>query len=406
MKVLLLNQFFHPDLSATSQIATDLAEDLVTAGMNVTALAGRGSYLGGQQLAQRSVHRGVEIVRASATSFGKRTLFHRAADYASFYLAATAALARLPRHDVVVAMTTPPLIAATALALKGVKRARLVYWVQDLYPDVAVAFGALKPRALVARLMAATSHAVMARADRIVVLGEAMGARCIAGGARPTAVSVIPNWSDGDSVRPIEHSGNRLRSELARGARTLVMYSGNIGQAHDIVTLLDAARRLHGRSDIAFIFVGEGVQRALVEAAARELPNVRLAPYQPREQLAESLSAGDLHLIGLSQEVEGLIEPSKLYGIMAVGRPALYVGPKGSEVARTILRHDCGRIFANGDSEGLALAIGALADAPEERLALGRRARAALTQHYTRSVATGTFRQLLETLCADSPRVA
>ncbi|WP_242344770.1 glycosyltransferase family 4 protein [Anaeromyxobacter terrae] len=399
MRVLLLNQFFHPDLSATSQIATDLAEDLAASGVEVTALSGRGSYLGGKQLGARDEHRGVQIVRASATSLGKRTLLHRGMDYASFYATAGAALARLPRHDVMIAMTTPPLIAAAAAALKGPKRSRLVYWVQDLYPDVAVAFGALGPRSPLTRMMAAASRAVMRRADRVVVLGEVMGERCVASGADPARISVIPNWADAAAVHPVEHGRNSLRDGLANGARTVVMYSGNMGLAHDIATLLGAARRLRDRRDVAFVFIGDGARKRDVEAAARELPNLRLEPYQARERLAESLSAGDLHLIGLSPEIEGLIEPSKLYGIMAAGRPALFVGPEGSEVARTIVRHDCGRVLRNGDAEGLASAIAELADDHDLRIAMGERARAVLEQRYARRVATARFKGLLEELC-------
>lgn len=396
MHVLLLNQFFHPDLSATSQIATDLAEDLVEAGVKVTVLSGRGSYLGGEPLPALDEHRGVRIVRASSTSLGKRTLLHRGVDYASFYATAGATLARLPRQDVIVAMTTPPLIAAAAAALKGPKRSRLVYWVQDLYPDVAVAFGALRPRSAATRLMTAASRAVMRKADRVVVLGEAMGERCVASGADPARVAIIPNWADDRAVRPVEHDQNSLRATVAQSARTVVMYSGNMGLAHDVTTLLDAARVLKGRLDISFVFIGDGVKRREVEAASHELPNLRLAPYQPRERLSESLSAGDLHLIGLSPQIEGLIEPSKLYGIMAVARPALFAGPPGSEVARTIVRHDCGRVLRNGDSAGLAAAIVALADDPEGRAAMGSRGRTALETAYGRRVATARFKELLD----------
>jgi glycosyltransferase involved in cell wall biosynthesis len=150
--------------------------------------------------------------------------------------------------------------------------------------------------------------------------------------------------------------------------------------------------------DISFAFIGDGASRREVEAAARELPNLRLAPYQPRDKLSESLSVGDLHLISLLPEVEGLIEPSKLYGIMAAGRPALFVGPPGSEVARTIERERCGRVFRNGDAEGLAAAIHELAADPVERKAMGQRARAALEQRYSRSIATARFRELLSSL--------
>ncbi len=406
MKVLLLNQFFHPDLSATSQLATDLAEDLASAGLEVTALASRGSYLGGERLPARGRHRGVDIVRVRATSLGKRTLLHRAVDYASFYVASSLALARLPRQDVVVALTTPPLIAATGLVARALRGSRLVYWVQDLYPDVAVAFGALRPRSPAARVMAAISRAVLRRADRVVALGEEMRARCLAAGTPPERAVVIPNWSDAEAVRPVPSGENPLRARLAEGARVLVMYSGNMGRGHDLSTLLAAARLLWRRNDIRFVFAGEGARRADAEEAARTLPNVRFAPYQPRERLGEALSAADLHLISLSPELEGLIEPSKLYGVMAAGRPALFVGPAGSEVARTILREGCGMTVDNGDAGGLALAIERLADDEAARAHMGALARRALEEKYTRSVATARFLRVLAELTAIEAKAA
>ncbi len=398
MKVLLLNQFFHPDLSATAQIATDLAEDLVAAGLEVTAVAARGSYLGGERLPARGEHRGIAIRRLWATSLGKRTLLHRGMDYASFYLSVAAAMATMPRHEVVLALTTPPLVAAAGLVARALRGSRLVYWVQDLYPEVAVAFGVLRPRSPAARLMSAISRAVLSRADAVVALGEAQRERCVAAGARPDRTVVLPNWADGEAVKPVAPEHNPLRAELARGARCLVMYSGNIGRGHDVETLLGAARALRDRRDIAFVFAGDGARRGEVERAARDLPALRLGPYQPRERLAESLSAADVHLVSLAPELEGLIEPSKLYGIMAAGRPAVFVGPPESEVARTVEREGCGVALRNGDVAGLAAALARLADDEAARRRMGLAAREALVARYERRVATGRFRDLLRSL--------
>jgi len=225
-----------------------------------------------------------------------------------------------------------------------------------------------------------------------------MRERCINAGVPSERAVVIPNWSDPDVVRPVAHEMNGLRRELTNGARTVVMYSGNLGRGHDVATLVDAARRLRSWHDIGFTFIGDGAKRTDVEKAARELPNVRLTSYQPQDRLSESLSAGDLHLISLLGQVEGLIEPSKLYGIMAAGRPALFVGPSRSEVACTIQRERCGLVLRNGDAEGLAAAIRELAANPSERAAMGQRARTALEQRYARRVATARFRELLESL--------
>jgi glycosyltransferase involved in cell wall biosynthesis len=307
----------------------------------------------------------------------------------------------LPRHDVVVALTTPPLIAAAGLVAKALKRSRLICWVQDLYPEIAIAFGALGPRSLAARSMSAVSRAVLSRCDAVVTLGAEMRKRCVAAGAVEERTVVIPNWADAGSVRPIPHGTNPLRPGVAGAETVVAMYSGNIGRGHDVETLLEAARLLRERPGISFVFVGDGVKRAMVEAAARSLPNVRLAAYQPRERLSESLSAGDIHLIALSSDVQGLAEPSKLYGIMAAGRPALFVGPAGSEVAHTLEREGCGKVLPNGDAQGLAAALLSLAADPGARAEMGARARRALQERYDRSVATRRFAEVCETVCGE-----
>jgi colanic acid biosynthesis glycosyl transferase WcaI len=398
MRVLIVNQFFPPDQAPTGQMAADLAEDLVAGGAVVTVLAGRGAYLGGGRHPAREAWRGVDVRRVAATSLGRGTLLRRAVDYATFYLGALGAVLSLSRHDVVVAMTTPPLIGAAGLVAKWFKGARLVYWVQDLYPEVAVALGVLGPRSLLTGVMGWTSRVLMRKADGVVALGERMRARCLALGAKPASTIVIPNWCDDGLIRPVGSEASSLRKGLAEKASTVVMYSGNMGRAHDVETLLGAARLLADRPDIHFVFVGDGAKRDSVSDAARALPTLRLEPYAPRERLAESLSAGDLHLIALSRNMEGLVEPSKLYGIMAVGRPALYVGPEGSEVALTLLRERCGRVIRNGDCATLAGEVRALADDPEARAAMGARARQAIDERYGRRVATRRFREFLEAL--------
>lgn len=397
MNVLLLNQFFPPDIAPTGQMAADLAEDLVAAGHRVSVVASRGNYLGGERHPDLSQWRGVEVHRVAATSLGKRTLVHRALDYGSFYASAGRALRRLPAHDVIVALTTPPLIAAVALPARR-RGTKLVYWVQDLYPEVAVSFGALAESALATRAMASVSRRVLAGADRVVVLGEAMKEKAVRAGAVAANVAVIPNWADGKVVRPVPHDRNPLRQEMARGARFVVLYSGNMGRAHDVSTIVGAARRLTDRPDIAFVFQGEGDKRAELELGTRGLPNVRFEPYRPREQLAESLSAADVHLVTLAPSVLGLLEPSKLYGVMAAGRSALYVGPAEAEVARTVNAERMGACLANGDVEGLVAAVTRRAADPDLAREEGERARQAFDRGYARRRRTAQFAELLTSL--------
>lgn len=395
MKVLLLNQFFHPDLAATAQLATDLAEDLVQAGVEVTALAARGAYLGGGRLAGREVHRGVRIERVRCTSFGKGSVGRRLLDYGTFYGAAALRTLAQRRFDVVVAMSTPPLVATVGALLRRLRGTRFVYWLQDVYPELAVEFGVLRARSVAARGFDALSRWTMRSADAVVVLGEAMGERVRAKGVDPARIHVIPNWADGAAVGPVRPEENPFLRAHGLVGKRVALYSGNMGRAHDLETLFGAARRLRHRDDLAFVFVGDGARRGEVEAAARELPAIRLLPYQPRERLGESLSAGALHLVTQAPSTVGLIEPSKLYGAMAAGRPVLYVGPPETEAARTVSREGLGAVVPNGDDAGAAAAIEqVLGDAD----ALGARARAAFEARYSRSLRTTQFATLLRRL--------
>lgn len=399
MRVTLVNQFFYPDLSATAQVATDLADGLAEVGWRVTAVSGTGQYLGGgRRLPFRDVRGDVTIRRVPATSFGKGSLVRRAADYASFMGGAVARLASLPKPDVLVTMTTPPLLASAAAAYASAFGVPLVYWLQDVYPEVAGAFGALSETGLPYRAMAAGSRFALSRAAAVVVLGEAMRARAIAAGAAADRVHVIANWADERVIRPLAHADNPLRARLARGARRLVMYSGNMGRAHDMQTIADGIRRLRGMQDVRWLFVGNGDNRGSIERLAAEQANVELLPYVERALLPQSLSAADVHLIALKPEVVGLLEPSKLYGIMAAGRPSVFVGPAESEVARTIAAEPCGQLVRNGDASGFAEALSFLLSNDEERTAQGRAARVAVETRLGRTHAIAAFSRLLRRL--------
>jgi colanic acid biosynthesis glycosyl transferase WcaI len=388
VRVLLLNQFFHPDLAATAQLATDLAEDLVAAGFEVTALAAQGSYLGGGRLPSREEYKGIRIERVRCTSLGKGSIARRLLDYGSFYASAAARVLAAGRYDAVLAMSTPPLVATIGALRRSVRGTRFVYWLQDVYPELAVEFGVLRKGSLATRAFDAASRWTLRRADAVIVLGDAMGDRVRAKGVAAERVHVVPNWADEQAIRPVPREKNAFRRAHGLDGKQVVLYSGNMGRAHDVATVLEAARQLREEPDLVFLFIGDGAKRPEVEAAARELPSVRLLPYQPRESLAESLSAGDVHLVTQAAFTLGLMEPSKLYGAMAVGRPILYVGPLEGEVARTVAGEGIGATVEPGDALGVARAVRELL---ANGATLGQRARARFESDYVRSVRTRQF---------------
>ena len=399
MRVLLLNQVFYPDVAATAQHAHDLARHLVASGHEVTAIASRSLYgQKGATLPARETVDGIEIRRVGKSLFGKAGIVARIADFALFYLAAGRVVLFGKRADVVVCFTTPPFIALVGWLTRLLRGTRFVYWVMDLYPDLPVACGVMKPRGLATRFFEGVNRFCLRRADRTVVLGRCMEERVLGKGVASTHVRRIGVWSDQSEIAPIPRDENPYRNEWNLGDRFVVMYSGNFGIGHDVDTMCRAAEMLRDDDRIRFVFAGGGKKKAIVEefVSSRELTNCVLAPYQPREKLDQSLSVADLHLASLLEGVEGIMVPCKLFGIMAAGRPCCFIGHPASELSRVLAEHECGFTVRQGDAEALVSHITRLAGDRAEAQRLGDNARRALAEAYDRHAACEQWRGLLE----------
>ncbi len=412
MRPIFLNRFFHPDHSATSQILSDLAFSLAEEGREVRVITSRQRYDDARaQLPARETVRGVEVHRIATTRFGRGRLLVRAVDYLTFYLSATWQLWRLARKgDVIVAKTDPPLLSIPVAIVARLRGARLVNWLQDAFPEVAEAagVGGRAARPLLGLLRALRNRSLRAAAMN-VALGDRMAAHLREEGVAEAQIRVIPNWQDGHLVRPVPHKANRLRTAWGLEGKFVVGYSGNLGRVHDLATLLEAMALLHdGRGasgetkdaepEIVFLFIGGGALHAMLakEVEQRGLSNVLLKPYQPREALAESLSVADVHLVTLRPEFEGLIVPSKFYGVAAAGRATIFVGDLDGEIPRLLAEHDCGLTVEPGDGEALASRIRALAQDPGRCEAMGRRARALLDQRFEKAIAVCAWSAMLD----------
>lgn len=408
MRVLLLNQTFHPDIAATAQHAHDLARHLVAAGHEVVVVTSRSTYgSAGATLAKREIVDGAEVHRVGFSLFGKGGTLSRAVDFGIFYLAATARLLAVKRVDVVVPFTTPPLIVGAAWLNRRLRGTPYVYWVMDLYPDLAAALGVMPAGGLAHRVFERLSRRFLRGAARVVVLGRCMRDRVAAKGIDPAKLVHIGVWADKGEVAPraeSEREENRKRVAWGLTGKLAVMYSGNLGLGHDTEAMCDAMRRLRDRADVRFVFVGGGKGLAAVKAfAEREgLANVRFEPYQPREELGESLTAGDVHLISQKAELTGMLVPSKLFGVMAAGRPVVFVGSEEAEAARVVAESRCGAAVREGDGAALAAAIERYAADPAERIAAGERGRAALEERYDRSIACAAWERVLREVAEEA----
>jgi colanic acid biosynthesis glycosyl transferase WcaI len=397
MHIVALNHVYWPNSAATAQLLTELLEAIAARGHRVTVVCRQEA---GHEGGREEVREGVRILRVRDAGLGKRTLLHRAADYASFYLGATAALAGIRESiDALLPLTTPPLLSLAAQAVGRLRGVPVVSVVQDLYPDVAVALGAIPQGSLVHRGFLAASRLSLCRSEAVVVLSEAMRRRVLAYGVDDARIRTIGNWALG-AIDPADargEAGREARLRYGLGDRFVVMYSGNMGAGHQFDTLLGAARALREDDGVVFAFVGDGVRRPEIEAAvARDgLTNVRLLPLAPLDFLGESLAAADVHVVTMRDDMVGLIVPSKLYGIYAAERPCLFIGPAEADVAESIAEAGAGASFPNGDVAGVVAWLEALRASPETAEAMGRAGRAHLSAAHGRAQAVDAYLEVL-----------
>jgi colanic acid biosynthesis glycosyl transferase WcaI len=335
MRILLLNQSFYPDVVATAQYLTGLAEALADRGHEVRVLAARRAYDDpAQRFAKRERYHGIEIERVGGTGFGKDAKWRRALDFGSFLLQAALRVLAAPRVDCVVALTSPPLVAALAALRCRLSGERLVYWVMDMNPDEALAAGWLRP-GLVAWLLERVSLFTLHASDAVVVLDRYMRERVLAKGVAEKRVWVVPPWSMDRYAFWDPEGRAAFRERHGLTGKYVVMYSGNHSPVHPLDTLLEAAIRLGADPRFCFVFVGGGSEfrRLRRGAEGRGLANVKFLPYEPIGSLAGSLSAADVQAVVLGSAMVGTIHPSKLYNILAVGSPVLYIGPERSHIS-------------------------------------------------------------------------
>lgn len=395
-RIIFVNRYFHPDHSATSQMLSDLAFALAREGEAVSVVASRQLYEDpAARLSSYEHVNGVRVHRCGSSRFGRVGLLGRAIDYLSFHLTAATTLARASRRgDIVVALTDPPLLSVTAAVIASAKGLKLVNWLQDLYPEVAFESGVRFIDGWMGKLLLWARNRSLDSAAANVAIGETMASRV--GGAVPAAmVATISNWTKDSEIVPTDSSAE-LRKEWALEGKFVVGYSGNLGKAHEVDTLIEAAEVLKDRKDITFLVVGggSGLKHLRAEALRRGL-NFVFKPYQKRERLPMTLTLPDIHWLSLKAELEGLILPSKFYGIAAAGRPMILIGAEDGELARLIRTENCGHAVRENDHAALASAIRTLADDAAARDAMGKNARRLIDSAYSMDKAIGKWKNLL-----------
>jgi glycosyltransferase involved in cell wall biosynthesis len=402
-RLFFINRYFFPDHSATSQILSELAFHLAERGRTVHVVTGRQLYDDpNARLPEQELHRGVTIHRVASTRFGRSGLLTRSFDYMSFYWSAWRLLKVFAdADDILIPMTDPPLLSILAMRVARRRGPRVINWLQDIYPEVAVALKVPFIKGPMSTLLSSVRNASLRTANANVVVGELMAKKVSQLGVSREHIAVIPNWCDDVTIIPLDRDKNPMRQKWHLQDKFVVGYSGNLGRAHEFATLLDASEHLRNKPHIVFLFVGGGhlTTKLIRNVKERGLADRFLfLPYQGNEFLKQSLSVPDVHWISLKPEVEGLIVPSKFYGVAAAGRPILAVTAENGEIARLVRANQCGIAVAPGNSKGLAEAIVKLSGDAALSAAMGRRARAMLDGKFRRQLAFERWEKVIDGL--------
>ncbi|MGH9736219.1 MAG: glycosyltransferase family 4 protein [Candidatus Acidiferrales bacterium] len=393
MHILLLNEYYPPDTSATAKMAAQVAERLAQR-HRVTAVAGRPSYDPDQfypwALLRKCVQNGVTVERVGSTAFPRHDMRKRVTNYLSYTALAVPRAAAL-RPDVVLAMTDPPFAGIAGAIVSKMTRRPFVYNIRDLYPEMAVG-GEIVNRSAWTNRWEHFHRRALRQATRIIVLGDDMRDRIVSKGIAPDRVRVIRDGSlPSPTPSDLDHP---VVQQIRSGFPFVVVHAGNLGFYGAWNTLLKAAEILRNEN-VGFVFIGDGSNRAALEQQSSTLPNVRFLPFRPASEIPHVMAAGDIHVVTVRRGLEGVVVPSKLYSILAAGRPVLVVAPATTDAARIVSAERCGVAADPDDAQAVAGAIRSLRDNPAALAEMACRSHAA-AEKYARVKELDSFLAVLE----------
>ena len=391
-----MNQYYWPGVEATAHLLSQLCEGLA-AEFDITVVTGH--LFGHEELARDEMHNGVRILRVRSTAYERSQLHLRAVNYGSYLAESVRTALREPKPDLVLCMTDPPIVGDIGLVVAYRFGVPLLVISQDVFPEIAVQLKRLENPVLVGVLRSLVGL-YLRRADGIVAIGETMKRRLEEKGAAPERITVIPNWVDTNAIVPQPRDNGWAQKRKLTG-RFVVMHSGNVGHAQDLETLVRAGTFLRDLEDLQIVIVGFGARHADTVALAKRLELdgiVRFLPYQSRSVLSESLSSAHLHFVGLAKGLSGFIVPSRLYGILAAGRPVIVGADGESETARLVSEVGCGIVLPPARPELVAKAIREARDGAYDLEGMGAKGRMYVELEADRDVAIGRYRHLIREL--------
>ena len=406
-KILIISEPFYPQIAAIGQLLTDLSEDLIKAGYQVRVVTGNPKYTcdKNNKIPRREIYKGIEIIRLYNTVFKKYRMTGRVLNYLTFHFFVFFQALFHEKPDLVFVLSTPPFISLSGLILKVFKGSKVIYNVQDLFPDLAVELGELKNKLFI-KFLKKLSKLIIRKVDKVIVVGEYMekktGEELLKETSKNNHIITIHNWADGDKIKVLrgDIEDNFLRKKWGLEGKFVVLYSGNIGYLHEFDTIISAADFLAKEElkEIIFVFIGEGIKKNYIKEKVRQkrLSNVLLFPYQSYEILNYSLGIASVSLVTLEKGFEGMVVPSKIYGILASGKPVVAVVGGKSEIVEIIEKGQCGKIVKIGDYQALVKCIKSYYENPTKCSEDGLNGRRYFEKNYDRKIATRKYIKVIK----------
>jgi len=399
--LIFLTQLYYPDNATTAVIMTELAEDLASYGLNVKVICAQPTYLVKKHCPKKGIRNKVVIKRIWTFLFDKNKILGRMLNSISCFIIMLAKLFLTEKNALLVFNTNPALLPLLGFIGRKLRNQRYVILVHDLWPELPAHTGMIRKGGLLYRIIDFLITLSFRYASGIIVLSNAMKKRVLHK-VPETAhnIYVIHNWADANRVFPVAKENIRMINGLRLNNKKIVMYSGNLGRYQPLEVMIDTANELKGRKDILFLFVGSGGKKAKIQNMVEDLKldNVRFLPFQPLDRLSESLSMADVSLMGIYPENEGVIMPSKLYSLLAVGRPIICVSDPKSEVADILELAGAGIQSSVNDPKELADNILKIVDDPEKATKMGQNGRKYFLEHFERKIITKQWNDMLSKL--------
>jgi hypothetical protein len=397
---LLITQVYIPDPAAAGQHLHDVSRELVSRGKRVVIFTPRGGYdKPSRKYKKQETIDGVEVHRLPMCSFGKNPIAFRLLGGMSLVIQSIFLGLFVKDLTHILVSTAPPMASIAAQFIGVFRLIKIVFWVMDLNPDQIIATGRLKEKSPIARIGHFVNKLILERADKVVVLDSFMEKRLRKNINLDDRLSIIPPWPFENQFSNIDHSENPFRKQHRLEGKFVVMYSGNITPVHPLTTLLDAIYHFKGDSSIIFLFIGSDSARYELNAYAAKngIDNLKTLPYVPLEQTQYSLSAADLHVITMGNNMVGIVHPCKVYGIMSVGRPFLAIGPKASHIGEIIEKELVGWQVEHGDVNGVVSVIQHASKLEKEKLRrMGNNAQSLVNKYYSRKVLCSKFCEVFQ----------